>query len=248
MRKTIQIQAADGTAEAYLTGTTKAPGVLMYMDAIGLRPRIHDMADRIASWGYTVLAPNVFYRDGRAADLVPTSDLRDPEARAQFFAGSVATRYLAQDRTRTLADASSWVNTLAEHAGGGHIAVTGYCMGARLALWTAGRYPESVAAVGGFHGGELVTEAADSPHRSIASSRAEYTLAHADNDPSMTVEAVEQLENALVDAGRPHFNEILEGAMHGYTMSDTSAFHAPSAERHFQLLRSMLERTITGLV
>ena len=30
------------------------------------------MADRIASWGYVVLAPNVFHRDGRAADLAPT--------------------------------------------------------------------------------------------------------------------------------------------------------------------------------
>ena len=40
------------------------------------------MADRIASWGYVVLAPNVFYRDGRAADLAPgpEQDLRDPGA------------------------------------------------------------------------------------------------------------------------------------------------------------------------
>ena len=64
MGETIELQAADGTAEAYLTGHPGDPGVLFYIDAIGLRPQIETMADRIASWGYVVLAPNVFYRDG----------------------------------------------------------------------------------------------------------------------------------------------------------------------------------------
>ena len=64
----------DGDAEAYLStapGGAPAPGVLFVIDAIGLRPRIEEMADRIASWGYTVLAPHVFHRDGTAAELAP---------------------------------------------------------------------------------------------------------------------------------------------------------------------------------
>ena len=56
--------------------------VLFIVDAIGLRPRIEEMADRIASWGYTVLAPHVFYRNGAADDLAPTSDLREPQHRS----------------------------------------------------------------------------------------------------------------------------------------------------------------------
>ena len=44
------------------------------------------MADRIASWGYTVLVPHVFYREGAAADLAPTADLREPEARRRSWA------------------------------------------------------------------------------------------------------------------------------------------------------------------
>ena len=91
MGETIEIQAADGVAEAYLTGEAGRPGVLLYIDAIGLRPRIEEMADRIASWGYVVLAPNVFYRDGRAAELAPRTDLRDPQARAAFFADGATT-------------------------------------------------------------------------------------------------------------------------------------------------------------
>ena len=54
------------------------------IDAIGLRPRIEEMADRIAAQGYVVLAPNVFYRGG-PAPLWETPDLHDPDSRGRFF-------------------------------------------------------------------------------------------------------------------------------------------------------------------
>src|SRR5216110_335324 len=73
----------DGTAEAYLTGS--GPGVLLFIDAIGVRPQIEQMCDRIAGWGYTVLAPNTLYRSGTAAETSPTGDLRAPGAREAFF-------------------------------------------------------------------------------------------------------------------------------------------------------------------
>src|SRR4051812_21771441 len=81
---------ADGrVAEAYavrpLDDSREHPGVLFYMDAIGLRPRIGEMAQRIADWGYVVLAPNVFYRDGTAEALEPTADLHEPGEREAFF-------------------------------------------------------------------------------------------------------------------------------------------------------------------
>lgn len=69
----IGIPAAEGTAEALVarpsSGGGPFPGAILYMDAFGLRPRIGDMAQRVADWGYVVLAPNVFYRDGTVAEL-----------------------------------------------------------------------------------------------------------------------------------------------------------------------------------
>jgi carboxymethylenebutenolidase len=244
MRETVEIQAPDGVAEAYLTGESGRPGVLLHIDGIGLRPRIEEMADRIASWGYVVLAPNVFYRDGTAADLAPQTDLREPGAREAFFAGGVADRVAAHRRDRTLADAPAWLATFADHAGAGPIGITGYCMGVRLAIWTAGEYPGTVAAVGGFHGGGLVTDADDSPHRSIADSTAAYAFGHADQDRGMPLDAVAALEEALTAAGRPHLNEVYEGAAHGYTMADTSVYDEAATERHFNVLRGLLSRTL----
>src|SRR6266540_3502024 len=145
MGQTIEIDAPAGRAEAYLTGAAGTPGVLFHIDVIGLRPRIEEMADRIAGWGYTVLAPTAFYRTAgsRSGELTP--DLSD-------------------------ADATAWVEALAEHAPG-PIGVTGYCMGARLAVRTACLHPEVVAACGGFHGGGLATEEAHSPHRGLSRAR-----------------------------------------------------------------------------
>jgi carboxymethylenebutenolidase len=244
MGETIEIQAPGGVAEAYLTGEHGRPGVLFYMDAIGLRPRIEEMADRIASWGYVVLAPHVFYRYGRAAELAPTADLRDRAARDAFFAGGAMDRVRALTPDLSLPDAEVWVAALAEHSGGGPIGVTGYCMGARLAVRTAGQFPGTVAAVGCFHGGGLVTDAPDSPHLAIAGSTAEYVFGHADQDPSMPLSAVEELERTLQDAGRPHLNEVFAGAAHGYTMADTSVYDEAASERHFSVLEGLLARTL----
>jgi carboxymethylenebutenolidase len=244
MGETIEIQAPGGVADAYLTGEAGKPGVLFYIDAIGLRPQIEEMADRIASWGYVVLAPNVFYRDGRAADLAPKGDLRDVGAREAFFAGGVMDRVNGLTPVLSGPDAEVWVLILEEHAGPGPIGVTGYCMGARLAVRTGGQFPGTVAAVGGFHGGRLVTDDPDSPHRAIAGSTAEYAFGHADQDGSMPLEAVAALEETLQAAGRPHVNEVYAGAAHGYSMADTSMYDEAGTERHFRVLQDLFSRTL----
>ena len=141
MGTTIEIQAADGAAEAYLTGEDGRPGVLLFVDAIGLRQQTGDMADRIACWGYTVLVPHVFYRDGWPPSWPRTGDLREAGAREAFFASGVMDRVGALTAERAAADAEAWMATLLEHAGDGPVGMIGYCMGARLALRPAGSSP-----------------------------------------------------------------------------------------------------------
>ena len=245
MGDTIEIQTPDGPAEAYLTrpeGAARA-GVLLYIDAIGLRPRIEEMADRFASWGYVVLAPNVFHREGRAADLAPKADLTVPGNREEFMAGGVMDRVRALTPDRSDPDARLWLDAMREHVSG-PIGVTGYCMGARLAVRTSALFPDDVAAVGGFHGGGLVTESPESPHRLLGRTRAEFCFGHADQDRSMPAEAVAALGRALEDAELAHTNEIYPGAAHGYTMADTSMYDEAATERHFSALEELFGRVL----
>jgi carboxymethylenebutenolidase len=116
-------------------------------------------------------------------------------------------------------------------------------MGVRLGLRIAASHPGRVAALGGFHGGGLVTEDPQSPHTLAPALGAELYLGHADNDGSNSREQIAALEAALEQAGVVHRTEVYEGAAHGYTMSDTPAYDERAAERHFAALFDLLERT-----
>jgi carboxymethylenebutenolidase len=240
----VDITTPDGVADAYLARPDDQPhpGVLFIMDAFGLRPTIGDMIERIAADGYVVLAPNVFYRAGRAP-VLPMPDLSDPEQRAGFFQ---SLRPLIDQLTpeRIQSDASAYLDYLAGAAASGPVALTGYCMGARVGWRIATAFPDRVAALAGFHAGGLVTDAPDSPHRSAAEVTAELYFGFADNDPSMSAEQIATLEQTLDQAGVQYVSEVYEGAQHGYTMADTAAYHEPSGERHFRELRALLDRTL----
>jgi carboxymethylenebutenolidase len=236
----------DGAAEAYVAPAPDgrpAPGVLFVIDAIGLRPRIEEMADRIASWGYTVLAPNVFHREGSAAETAPQADLREPGAREAFMGEAMGrVQRLTPDLlARDLPAYLSALRGLPEVAGQ-EVGVTGYCMGARIAIRAAGLDP-AVVAVGGWHGGGLVTDGADSPHLALSTARAAFAFGHASHDRSMPPEAVAALGAALDAAGLSAVNEVFPGP-HGYSMADTSMYDEESAERHFASLRTLLASTL----
>lgn len=242
---TIDISTPDGTANAYLAAPDDAshPGVLFIMDAFGLRPTIDEMVDRIAADGYVVLAPNVFYRGGRSP-LPSAPDLSDPEQRGRFFQSM---RPLMEELTpeRIAADGGAYLDTLAQAGARGPVAITGYCMGARLGWRIAAAHPDRVAALAGFHAGGLVTDDPDSPHLSARHISAELYFGFADQDRSMTPEQISTLERTLDEAGIRYRSEIYEGAQHGYTMEDTAAYNEAARERHFRELRALLSRTLS---
>lgn len=255
MAQLITIPLPDGTSsEAYLArpegeSPGERPGVLLFMDAVGLRPQIAAMADRIASWGYVVLAPNTFHRYGTAAETTPDAPLMTPELRAQFFRrsrGRLGGLFAAGNRERLLDDLRAYVADLHAEPGvsPGPIGITGYCMGARLALLTAGALGDGVAAAAGFHGGGLVTDDDLSPHRALAHATAEFWFGHADNDLSNTPEQQQALAKAMIDHGLVHGAAQYDGAAHGFTMADTANYHEPGAERHYRDLRSLLAHTL----
>jgi carboxymethylenebutenolidase len=242
----LDVPTPGGTADAYLAqpdGGDRHPGVLLLMDAFGLRPVIEEMAGRIADRGYAVLAPNVFYRAGRAP-VLPFPDMTQEGARSEFF-GRV--RPLMEELTpdRMAADGAAYLDELAKVADP-PFAISGYCLGSRLGWRIATAQPDRVAALAGFHGGSLVTDDPQSPHRSAGDLRAEVYFGHADEDPSNGPEQIAALDAALDDAGLTYRSEVYEGAHHGYTMADTPVFDEPARERHYAALFELLDRRLAG--
>ena len=241
---TVQIPAADGTATAFLAkpaGDGPFPGVLMFMDAFGLRPRLAEMAERIAGHGYAVLVPNLFYRDGNDPIITP-EELADNEKRSAAF-GRIMPMMAGLTPERVAADTTAYLDFLATEDGdSGPAVVMGYCMGGMNALRAIEAHPDRIAALASFHAGRVVTDQPDSPHLAVGSITGEVYFAHADNDGSMTPDQIKALEAALDEAGVTYTSEVYEGAPHGFTMSDTAMHHAGGEERHWTNLFALLER------
>lgn len=243
----VDVPTPDGTADAYLTHPDDGaphPAVLLYMDAFGLRPHLKSMADRLAGAGYTVLVPNVFHRYGRAP-VVDLPDFINPAERPEIIQ---ALRPAAGTLTPEAAmrDAAAYLDWLAAspQTTDGPAGVTGYCMGAGLALRTVGTYPDRIAAAAGFHGAYLATDAPDSPHLLAEHITAELYFGHADQDSTNPAEQIARLDKALTAAGVRHRTEVYEGAHHGFTQADTAMYGAEASERHWRALLDLLNRTL----
>lgn len=244
---TLDVPTSDGSADALLAvpdAPGRYPGIVLYMDAFGLRPRIAEMAGRFADAGYVVLAPNVFHRSQRSP-LVDVADLADPAQREKVF-GAVMPMMQALTADLAVQDARSWLTFLGEHASvaDGAFGTIGYCMGGRLALRTGAVASDLVAAVATYHAGQVATDAPDSPHLAFPDLRAEVYMAHADNDGSMDLDQQTRLAQALDGAGVTFTAELYEGAMHGFTMADTAAYDAASEQRHWETSLNLFARTL----
>ncbi|WP_435204170.1 dienelactone hydrolase family protein [Micromonospora sp. bgisy143] len=244
---TVDIPTSDGVADASLTrpdGDGPFPAVLLFMDAFGPRPRLVEMAERIAERGYLVLTPHLFYRAGRAP-LFDLSRLGEADQRGALFEkivpliGALTPDVISRDT-------AAYLDFLAarEDVRPGPVAITGYCMGGTNALLAIEAHPDRIAAVASFHAGRVVTDAPDSPHRGVGSITGELYFGHADADQSMTPEQIATLEQALDAAGVRYRSEVYEGAHHGFTMADTPMYHEQGTERHWVALFDLLDRTL----
>lgn len=244
---TLRIPTADGQADAFAAHPGDGgqhPGVLLYTDAFGVRPELEERARELAVHGYYVLVPNLYYRHG-PAPVVELPEHIGEEIRPEVI-GRLMPLLEAHTTERILRDADAYLRflTTRPEVGTGPVAVIGYCIGGALAMRTASVHPGQVAAVAGFHPGFLVTDAPDSPHRLVPRLTAEVHLGLSEND--MSSEALTELNRALDAAGVRHACEIYPGTVHGFTMSDTDAFHPSGTQRHWDRLLSLLDRTLTN--
>ena len=117
-------------------------------------------------------------------------------------------------------------------------------MGGGISLTVAGTYPDRIAAAASFHGGNLASDAEDSPHLLAPKIKARVYVAGADQDGSYPPEMEVRLDKALTDAKVDHRCEIYPGALHGWTMADFPIYNEPAAERHWTELIALFKATL----
>ncbi len=245
VEKDVEIKTPDGVADAalyYPEGKGSWPAVVVWPDVVSLRPAFREMGRRLASSGYVVLVPNLYYRVKKAPVVESGFNFASPEDRAKIMPMRATVTPEGTDRDATAYIA--FLDALPQTNKKKKVGVQGYCMGGPLAFRTAGISPSRVAAVASFHGGGLVTEAPTSPHLTLPVSKAEYLICVADNDDKKDPADKEKLKVALDAAKRPNKIEVYAGAAHGWTVKGSQVYDEPAAEKAWAELLALYKRTL----
>jgi carboxymethylenebutenolidase len=238
IERELVIRTTSGPMETFLVhpeGRGPFPVVLFLMDAGGRRDELDGMARRLSSDGYFVVMPDLYYRRA-AAGL-------EPGRRSTMVANmnALSNALACEDLLATL----EWLpgQPLARP---GAVGIVGYCMSGPFAFAAAAAFPDRVAAAASFHGVRLATEALDSPHRDAARISGELYFGCAEHDEWAPAAMIERLAEALAAAGVPHRIEWYPGTHHGFVFPGRPAYQPDSAERHWERLLDLFERTLGG--
>ena len=229
----------DGAMEVAIfvpPGTPKG-GVIVYMDAFGLRPELSAMAARFADAGYLTYLPDLYHRRPQRRFAIPATDA-DPLDPAMGVANAATTLAMGlADTALVLADAATRGIT--------RLGAVGYCMGARHALLAAATFPDAVTAAACLHGGRLVWGGADSPHRAIARVRGALYFAFAEHDETCPDADQVVIERALADWGGTGHAERYP-ARHGWTFPTRWCHDRISAELAHSRVLALFAGSVAG--
>lgn len=242
----LDITTQDGAMETFICRPERGgprPPVLMLMDAPGIREELYDMARRLATTGYCVLLPNLYYRAGRDTKFGPEVMVKESDT----------WRRMREIRTKLMIppvadDVSAMIAFLDEHpdmARAGTVGVHGYCMSGPFALAAAARYPDRISAVASFYGTWIVSDAEESPHLNLARIKGEAYISCAEIDDLAPLPMVAELQELFDEAGTKGEIEIHPGVHHGFAFPERDIYDKPAAERHWERLIDLYQRNLT---
>lgn len=212
------IKTNDGTTPCLFFSegdSGKTPAVVLYMDAFGIRPALEQMAARLATKGFRVLLPDLYYRAGPQKPFDPATAFAGGPEKDRIMA-----LYGSLNQALVMADTAAWLDFLAnEPSVTGKVGTVGYCMGGAYALSAAGFFPDRVGAAASFHGARLATDKPDSPHLLAPKIKARMYFGIAANDNERQPDQKDKLKEAFAEANVPAEIEVYS-SKHGWCISD----------------------------
>ncbi|HEX2815613.1 MAG TPA: dienelactone hydrolase family protein [Phenylobacterium sp.] len=244
IEQTVDIPTKHGATTTFIVHPERDgahPVVLFFMDAPAIREELRDMARRIASAGYYVMLPNLYYRSGvmELADLPPPATPEAGRARMFELMGSITIPLVMDDGDALLEFADR-----DPAASKGKIATLGYCMSGQYAISFAARYPDRVAAAASIYGVQLVTDKADSPHLAAQKTKGELYFACAETDHWAPLEMVQALDQSVKANNLNAEVELYAGVEHGFAFPQRAAYDKAAAERHWERLFALWRRQL----
>lgn len=241
----VMVPTPDGAADGLFIHPTDGAhaAIIMWPDIHGVRPAFFDMARRLATSGYSVLAMNPYYRTMNGRLFEDGQTIRDPGGRElvmpHYSALSPDTVIVDSQAYVTWLDAQSSVDT------GRGMGAIGFCMTGSWTIRAAAAVPDRVKAPSSFHGGGLVTEAEDSPHLLASKIKGGVLIAIAENDHEREPDAQGELIAAFEAASVPAEIEVYADAMHGWVPTDSRAHNPEQSERAWSRMLALFDRELS---
>jgi carboxymethylenebutenolidase len=217
------------------------PPVLFLMDAPGIREELRDMARRLATVGYYVLLPNLYYRAGRdtkyGPDVLVHGSLEHQRMRAVRTKMTIPPVMDDVAAMMAFADSQAGVKR-------GPVGVHDFCMSGPYALAAAARFPDRIAAAASFYGTWLVSDAIESPHLSLGKIKGEVHIACAEIDELAPLPMVVELHGLFEKAGTAGELELYPGVHHGFAFPQRKIYDKAAAERHWERQIALYRRRL----
>ncbi|MFV0296357.1 MAG: dienelactone hydrolase family protein [Hyphomicrobiaceae bacterium] len=239
----LDIKTRDGAMETFICHPEReaAPLVLFLMDAPGIREELYDMARRLATVGYAVFLPNLYYRAGRDTKYSTDVLVHGSDEHARMRA--VRTKMTIPPVMNDIADMLAFADTQG-YVRPGPVGAHGYCMSGPYALAAAARYPDRIAAAASFYGTWLVSDAEESPHQTFDKSKGELYIACAEFDDLAPLPMVAELRGLFEKSGAKGEIELYGGVHHGFGFPGRKVYDRPAAERHWERLIALYRRCL----
>src|ERR1700716_3268495 len=239
----IEIPPKDGPPTTFISHPERGgpfPVIIFYMDAPAIREELRDMARRLATSGYYVMLPNMYYRKG-VMELGPLpADPESPERKRMFeLMHSLSIPLVMQD-TQALLDFAAPQPA----ASRGPIGTVGYCMSGQYAINAATHFPDRVKAAASIYGFALVTDKPDSPHLAGTKTKAELYFGCAETDVYAPPEIVEKVKEGM--KGTKNEVELYPGTHHGFAFPKRPIYDRDAAERHWERLLALYRRNLVA--
>ncbi len=236
------IETGEGAMSTFIVrpgGNGPWPVVLFLMDAPGKRPLLHEMARRLASNGYYVMLPNLFYR------LTPEFALdfqsRESFKRMMELMHGVGNSMIVRDAAAMFVYADADPAADAQSVG-----CVGYCMSGPFSICVAAGHADRVRAAASFYGVRLAVDKPDSPHLRLGEIKGELYVACAERDDWAPPEMVDRFEAEMAASGVRGRLERYAGTDHGFAFNDRPAYDAEADQRHWEALLDLFARNLRG--
>jgi carboxymethylenebutenolidase len=237
----IDIATKDGKTTTFITHPERGgpfPVIIFYMDAPAIREELRDMARRLATSGYYVMLPNMYYRAG-VMELGPINpDPNSPERKQMFeLMNSLNVPLVMEDTKALLAYAETQKAARTDIIG-----AVGYCMSGQYAINAATHFPDRVKAAASMYGVQLATDRADSPHLAAGKTKAELYFGCAETDVYAPQEIIDKVTAGM--KGSNNEVEIYPGTHHGFAFPKRPVYNRDAAERHWERLLALYRRNL----